>query len=808
MQKNFHALFLTVLFFIGGGIAFGQSDNSNAGGNGGGNSPSSSNNQVVIVDPFATPTPTPKPTPTPTPTEAQLLSTTSLSEIAAASNAALSKVGGVVIKPTVPGQAAKPAPGRPSSAFWYQPDAFKIVKVRGLASLGGTAGSSGQYEPLVPLLSWCQGYWQGPSTLGIKVDTTVPFSAGWGTNVPYDSVMKTIAPDTITYLKDIVVKSTNDLSGSLTDYPYEAGITRYEMWLAKKLQANGNWQMWSWFFDSYCVVNPGGSVIGKLEIVTSDANSTNSGSSIRTFRNSPYLVNSIEDTAFLRSYSTNPAETGAMMLISQPKMLVLLCSKQDDVPAPGGVDPVTQLESSAASVAATNVLPRTYTVTGSSLLPGDSGRMLAPNQSMNDAGITLTNSIAYTNTPVSANWTYSTSKDGSGVWQFKRWQRGEVLAPYSPGALQRAHSWVLKIKKDLLYSPQDKNPKTSLNAGLAAANSSYVLGTASNTSLLPVSGMVVATQKVEAFDTGTIQFGQNFGNGINYASIDDVPMTAALNILPAGRQYPDSVILGVLQERLLDPNNQVMSPVNGGWTTIKVFYWSSAQANALAPYLATDTANAGVPASNIPKQVVFGRNKTDFNPYIDTWIVPLRDVCQSSAQYRVRFFTALPFSPIGNVGTLYSGAGGVPGKIANPSTRADFTVSDMESLLLANANSYIPVNGLSTPASDSMAAQTPAYNSMLQKVGLNSGSSYVGPGSYTAIDPTVVESQLPVGTVVDVASSTALLSGGSFKTLLSPWPKTQWFEVVPAGGAPNWSCTSPDVKVGVDTKNGGSIITQ
>jgi hypothetical protein len=719
---------------------------------------------------------------------------------------------------------AQPAPGRPAERrYWLTPDQIKILKIRGNSMETGDWRKNDNNEAsrrdILPLLPWNRGAWSGnipDEELPEKVRSALKLVKkselyGWGEDIPYDdsyfdrgaaSVIKHAFPSS----------NDGDRAGAISARPYDAGLTRYEMWVGKDGQGSAPF---AWYFHSYNVVTQGGKILGALNLTTADSMFPDN----RSFRDAPYLLDVVEHSEMLRTYSELPTSLAAALpnqsgsilddrltLVSQPKMLVLTSPTYSE-----GLG--SQYKEGSASYErkldelgeqSSFVKPRKYTtdIPGAdpSLPNQDNNRQLAPNVGIHDKGPEVLNPqdltgdagvLPYNATPLAQNWHYDPN---SKKWHFKRWQRSEVLPPND-----RSHRWVLETKEDLLFAPQQTG------AGTVDPTKFQIIKDANSVS--SVANMVVATGQVSSFDTGGFRVGINSQAlpniaGAPYSGIEDIPDTAAINIVPVGGFYPDSAVIVALEYQLKDGKGNPEGP----WQTGKIHYWSSKQNDY---------------DSHTQRRITFQSSGSEFDPYDDAWIFPIKDISHTSADYRIRVFMALPVdstdNDLINLSSSISPSALLPAPstsgVASTYNATSFSTSALTDLLKRNAQ--YPLN----PATLQLSSEADAINQTL----LDSDAGYkqalsrvdlANSAAYTQATSNVASvRQVPTAEVSSVLQS-AVFAGAS-KTLnnealsatLNPFGKTTWFAYEFARPL-TWTVAVPNVNVGIDASSSGVIITE
>lgn len=718
--------------------------------------------------------------------------------------------------------------GRPTGErYWYTPDDVRVLKIRGdqenlLTSIGTSR------KPL-PIFSWnlktfypddskwpdfskrnLQGHNRRGSRAGADMGsfnlqrggwTSVAEFEGWGIRLPYEAVSlsSTVGDRMVTEL-------SREVRGSRQDTPFDAGLTRYELWVAKNASTTvdqqgrrGGWDQKAWFFDAYNIVNQSGEVVGSLKVTTTDPlNST-----ARAVRNSPYLVEATEEPIINRTFTASQ-NGGKVSLNELPKMLVLT--------SPGGKDPANYQWSSSGYGSALSMhsgwetgSPRRLTIEQRTYLPDDALPLVGSGILGNDFGtptkLAPNSNIEETGTEISKFW----GKDSSNVWSFRRWQRAEDLFPYARlgkgGQKMAYHKWILETKSDVLYAPnQAGNANSVVLSGKSAPNPDEL-------SKLPA--MVVATADVQGFDTGgfRVGLGGQLKNGTRavFADPDDITDQDVIAVLPVGRFYPDSRIYVAIQYLLLKEDG---SP-DGTWAdakTARLFYWTSEGGG-------NDTSLTNLSLSYdpnfFPRKIVFGEGKPGFDPYRDAWMVSVRDLAHTSAIYRLRIFMGIPFKPVAPGTIRPSGNGnGLPGTVAN--FNGTFGADHMAKVL--NANHQMPSTPTTSSAfAEAMDSQKSEFKTLLTSLGLDAGKFHT-PSSVTTVDSSEIE-KVVLDTTQETGGSGTVPSGASrvkapFKDANGNWV-TQWFEYT--GGNQDqfsWQVNVPQIQVGVDSEEAGTIITE
>jgi hypothetical protein len=720
--------------------------------------------------------------------------------------------------------------GRPAGErYWYTPDFVRIFKIRGGGDDNFRTGAEGTRRETLPLLSWNLKSWNEQwntglsdfsadalskhsrrgslrgTSLGVRLDggwSNVPEFEGWGTGIPYLGISKGTL-DKLT--KDDVIRDTGvrDTTGTLRDKPFDGGITRYELWVGKKAsttldqQGNpGGWGQTAWFFDSYNVVNQAGQVLGTLRTETSDSQSP----STRAFRNSPYLVEATETPLINRTFTASQ-DGGKVQLRELPKMLVLLA------PAANQRQDYSfgRYQSGSAEGGRSRVdTPRKYgrdagAGTGGTVMQNDQGNMLAPNSNVDEkAGEAGQSGIAL-------HWE-KTRLNGKDAWTFRKWQRAENLfRPNNPrGAAW--HKWVLETKSDALYAPSGRDGNAIV--------------TPREEDLKELPEMVVGMADVQGFDTGGFAVAGggrlSAANAVVYGDPDDITDGDIVSVLPIGRFYPTSAVYVAVEYRLLDRDGNPEGVSNPrDWSTAKtaaLFYWNS---DGSAPKVVQDTALAEQSIdkrdpSLTPRRIRFASSGT-FDPYTDAWLVSVRDLAHTSAEYRLRIFMGLPFKPI-NAGSLMPARQGVGQPGAVTSLNREFNADQMAGILRANQAAAISYTPGANPMEESFAFQDPAYQGICREAGIRAaGFSLVG--TVDDVSPEVVEKI--VGAAERGVRNKAGIQGGAEKWT-NPWFTgsstdfpVQWFEYSNSqNGVKSWKVQVPDVAIGVDDEAAGVIITE
>lgn len=713
--------------------------------------------------------------------------------------------------------------GRPSGErYWYTPDFVRIFKIRGDGVANTREGAGGSRREVLPILSWNLKSWnEGRNTglrdftkdtlqghprrgisrgtsLGVRVQggwSNVPEFEGWGTQIPYRGLDGGLASrlEADKVLQDLGEKST---AGNLTDKPFDGGITRYEMWLGKKAsttrdqQGNiGGWGQVAWFFDSYNVVNQAGQVLGTLRTETSDSQDPTS----RAVRNSPYLVEATEAPLISRTFTAS-AGGGAVQLRELPKMLTLL--------SPWADNRGDYLFSGSGSGGAAGggeggrtYKNRTYgkdPALAFSVFGVDEKQPLAPNFSIEE-GVEEVSKF-WGKVPVT---TRLGTKNG---WAFRRWQRAENLFKAGPNSASNPawHRWVLETKADALYAPADEG------------NNSIAIPKAED--LGPLPEMVIGEADVQGFDTGGFVLGMGGGteSGKIYSDPDDISDRDIVTILPIGRFYPKSAIYIALEYRLLASPGR---PDGGNdWSKAKtaaLFYWNS---DGQGGQVIRDADLVKQSINNTdgltPRRVRFAGDSNSFDPYNDAWIVSLRDISHTSAQYRLRVFMALPFKPINSGQLIPSGTGSVPG--ANPrSLNRTFDANLMGEVLLANMRTPVTYGSGGNPITEALSLHPATYGRICTEARVKWSQL----ASVKPVDARVVE-----GVVSGASTDTRKKAGialNDAEKWKNPWTtrsstdfSVQWFEYGNGNGVMSWVVDVPDINVGVDAEAGGVIITE
>jgi hypothetical protein len=722
---------------------------------------------------------------------------------------------------------AQPAPGRPSERrYWMTPDKIKIFKIRGNSMEGSDLRTNDSNKDsrrdILPLLPWNRGSWTGAIDPKFKLPPAVEKALGrvpksevygWGEEVPYDQ----------SYFDqgaafEIPLEGASMLGGSVRTRPFDAGLTRYEMWVGKDGQRSTRGSApFAWYFHSYNVVTQGGQVLGMIDIDTADTLYPEG----RSFRDAPYLVDVVEDSSIMRTYSESPTflsapgtpsnasvMTNSLSLVSQPKMLVLTSPNYegtfDDSVKEGSASYNRKLDEATENTR--QAPPRKYSVTQSpnGVMGSDIGSLLAPNKGIHDAGPEISKDGAlptYGETPLAQNWHFDS---GTKKWHFKRWQRSELLDPS-----KASHRWVLETKEDLLFAPQQLDDQTQ-------DPTKFKIVDEESGNVSSVANMVVAKAQVLSFDTGGFRMAKTTDALTSFDGVENISDKAAINILPVGGFYPDSSVIVALEYLLLNADGTASA---GGWQTGKIHYWSSKSDESKGAY--------------DQRSIKFQPSSGQFDPYEDAWIFPIKDVSHTSAQYRLRVFMSLPIassptslvsmeevpgqSPKGPLPlTLSTGGANRPGGNYEPSS---FEIGDMQSLLKRNSDH--PTDPSSMSPEDSKAAISRSiresdalgtnYSAYLEALGV--GGELLSPGKYTGVGQVV---RVDPGTVRSVVTSAVFASGGrklisdeALAQVLYPYGDggTSWFEYR-LENSPAWTVKVPSVNIGVDEDASGVIITE
>lgn len=721
--------------------------------------------------------------------------------------------------------------GRPVGArYWYTPDFVRVYKIRGGGGNNFRQGAEASRREVLPLLSWNLKSWNESAntgledftavslsknprrgselrgvTLGVRLNggwSNVPEFEGWGKDIPYRGLSEGL---TSRLLADDVMRDTGirDISGTLTDKPFDGGITRYELWLGKKAsttrdqQGNiGGWGHVAWFFDSYNVVNQAGQVLGTLRTETADSENQ----AVRAFRNSPYLVEANETPLINRTFTASQ-EGGKVQLRELPKMLVLLS------PSAANRQDYSQMAvqtGGAAGAQTRKTGRRTYgpldpaVGAAGSVMKSDRDNPLAPNSSVDEktAGEGQESGI-------STHWekTRVGSKDG---WTFRRWQRAENL--FTTDARNPAwHKWVLETKSDLLYAP-------------AGEGGNSITIKAENLESLPQ--MIVGQADVQAFDTGGFVVGAGgalASNAAVFGDPDDITDSDIITVLPIGRFYPRSAVYVAVEYRLLDENGNPEGGTAGSpndWSRAKtaaLFYWNSD--GGVQVVKDTVLSQQSVEAGNdslTPRRVKFVGSGT-FDPYSDAWVVSVRDLAHTSAQYRLRIFMGLPFKPINSGPIMPAGQGaGRPGTMT--SINQSFNSDHLAGILLANQKQPIRYSSTKTPNVESFEFHDPLYQTLCRRAGLGNPDSFTPLSAVQRVSADVVEK---VVTGADKGMRTRAGLANSSDKWRNPWYSgnstdfaVEWFEFSNGNGAKTWTVNVPEVWIGVDDEAAGVIITE
>lgn len=687
------------------------------------------------------------------------------------------KNGGPLIGIPASAPAGRPSMGSDGSSpsgrrYWFRPDAVKILKVRGDSGETTTLRENDQGQKtgrkVLPLLPW-----SNPKS---------PELAGWGPVHPYEDVGYAKESN---YMYSVLGETISNRSGVVTR-PFDAGLTRYEMWVKKAARPESGWKDDAWFFNSYNVVSQGGGVLGQIDITTPDSllGSNRNGSATRTFRDAPYLLDVTENSGVMRAYAPSIRQdasvlTNSVSLVSQPKMLVLLSPDSSHLAKSD-----FEVREGSASInrvtRESQLAPRSYTIPPApgSPLPPDIGRQLSPNKNINDAGPNKettgegTLSQNYKTTPLAKNWHYDNSKK---TWHFRQWQRGEFLPENQP------HTWILETKEDLLYAPQ------TTSQAVVDPNRITILDP-QTTPVTDIPSTIVASGRVNAFDTGGFRLAVNDAmkksqwgtSGRVFDGIEGIPDFAAMNLAPVGYFYPDSRIIVALEYVLLKKVGGSLVE-DGGWKTGKIHYWNSAEQPG-------DAFTA--------KEVTFNTNPSNFDPYSDGWIFPIKDVSHTSAKYRLRVFMALPFTSVSRSG------GPLPSSfeenIASTFRGDNFGINEMVKLL--DVNSKNPVR---LAENDPMSFNG-AYREALSRIGL-SGVYGEPQTSVRVVSPDEVERVVSGVTFAGAGKSLSVSDIGDIRAPFGN-PGTTWFEFVMPEA--DWTVDVPEITVGLDPEEAGVIITE
>lgn len=682
-------------------------------------------------------------------------------------------------KGPLPGVPASASNGRPSMGsegksamgrrYWSTPDEVRILKVRGDSGEATTLRENQDGKltgrKVLPLMSW--GNRRSPEL------------AGWGPVHPYE------APEfaqEANYMYSILSKDRTANRSGVTSRPFDAGLTRYEMWVKKAGRPKAGWLNDAWFFNSYNVVSQGGDVLGEIKISTPDS----LFDSTRTFRDAPYLIDATEKSGIMRAYSPSfnkdaSVLTNSVSLVSQPKMLVLISPDISELSK-------NDYEAMSGSASANRVMreqrlrPKTYKVSPApnSPLPPDLDRQLAPNVNINDAGPTEETAGAgsmsqnYKSTPLAKNWQYDSSNK---TWHFRQWQRGEFLADNVP------HTWILETKEDLLYAPQ------TTSSAIVDPNRITIVDP-QTTAVTDIPSTVVATGQVNAFDTGGFRLAINdvmktseWGTENKvFNGIEGIPDYAAMNVAPVGYFYPDSRIIVALEYVLLKKVGNTLQE-DGDWKTGKIHYWNSSNDS---------------PDPLVAKEVTFDPAGGAFDPYVHGWIFPTKDVSHTSAKYRLRVFMALPFKPVAlSSGKLPTGFESGE-KVASTFSSREFGLNQMVQLLDANSKSPAIL-----AKNDPMQTNVP-YREALDRVSL-SGVYGIPQNRVSPVSANEVER---IVSGVTFSGSNNTLSVANIGEVKSPFgaDETSWFEFVFDDA--KWTVDVPEINVGLGPEGAGVIITE
>lgn len=728
--------------------------------------------------------------------------------------------------------------GRPAGErYWYTPDFVRIFKIRGDGASNFRTGADGTRRETLPLLSWNLKSWnEGWNTgltdftadalskhprrgltkgqgLGVKVDggwSNVPEFEGWGTDIPYLGLQGSDGQLLVRLYMDEVIKDTGvrEVSGTLRDKPFDGGITRYELWVGKKAsttrdqQGNlGGWGQTAWFFDSYNVVNQAGEVLGTLKTETADSQNPTA----RAFRNSPYLVEATETPLINRTFTASQ-EGGKVQLRELPKMLVLLAP---DARQRSDYNFALNQSGSAQGGRSRLDKPRKYFndpvfASGGTVMQGDAGNMLAPNFNVDEKiGENGAGGIAL-------HWG-KTRINNKDAWTFRKWQRAENLFKRNDPNAAAWHRWVLETKSDALYAPSGQS------------GNAIVTPRAEDLHSLPE--MVIGKADVQGFDTGgfAIAGGGRLAAGgpVVYADPDDITDEDILTVLPIGRFYPTSAIYIAVEYRLLDANGNPEGVSNpNDWSTAKtaaLFYWNSDGGTKVVQDTALGEQSIDKRDPSLtPRRVKFTGGASGFDPYTDAWLISVRDLAHTSAEYRLRIFMGLPFKPIAD-GTSLSGplmpggqGLGIPGAVT--SLGRSFNADHLAAILRANALAPTSYSGANAKE-ESFNFHDPVYRAICGRVGITSGDAFAIVNSVARVSPEVVEKI--VGAADRGVRNKAGVTGGA-ENWKNPWAtgsstdfNLEWFEYSNGGnGARTWKVQVPDVEIGVDDEAAGVIITE
>jgi len=732
--------------------------------------------------------------------------------------------------------------GRPTGErYWYTPDLIMLLKVRGdetdnmTSNVGGGTNGITRRE-LLPIFTWNlktfppSEEWpnytrnalqnhdrRGTGLYGMKGKnmgnwdnargqwTLVPEFEGWGVSVPHVGE---------TANRMVTVLDNKNLYGTKVDVPFDAGLTRYELWVGKKASTTkdqqgqvGGWGQNAWFFDSYNVVNQNGKVLGSLKSTTSDSLLSSS----RAVRNSPYILEATETPLVRRTFSQD-ATGGSAKLSEIPKMLVLT---SPDGKGPLGADYYSWnrkgIGSANSGAGGRATIPhRLYEKdagTGPQFaMNSDLGNTLAPNKNIEELA------------PDISKWW----SKGATSWTFRRWQRAEDLlkSVHTAGGGKAFHRWILETKSDLLYAPNE-----------AGNNNSVVISgqTAPDPETLRrLPEMVVGVTDVQGFDTGGFRVARGgtvlTGAGV-WTDPDQITDNDGITVLPVGRFYPDSRIFVVVQYTLLDADGN--PEIGGDWSkakTARVFYWSSADPSQIdngpgGPGGVWSSVSSSPDDSMKPRRIKFGGGST-FDPSVDSWTVSIRDLAHTSAQYRIRVFMALPFQALEPNGPIAPGGLASPGERpgANPVDGRMFDGEDMARVLAGNHFQPRWYEG-SNAIAESLGHQPPAYYSMVES-GVNMPAGGGKGWKFDAVsdngqsvryisNPQMIsniirenrsEGNYPPSLEKDVQNADDL------KNIFGTG-KTAWFEYL-ADQMITWKIDAPQIEVGVDEEAAGTIITE
>jgi hypothetical protein len=610
---------------------------------------------------------------------------------------------------------------------------------------------------------------------------------------------------------------STSLQGSKSDTPFDAGLTRYELWVGKKASTTrdqqgraGGWAQPAWFFDAYNVVNQAGRVLGEVRITTADSKLGQT----RAFRNSPYIVEATETPLVRRTFTKSQDQGGSVRLSALPKMLVL------HSPDGNGADGLrnytwgsTAFGSALSTVGgagrvSTNTF-RAYRPDAARLnqfgMGNDNGRSLAPNKHLEELMPVL-----------ATNW-----HNAGANWVFRSWQRAEDLlgSVKADRGGKAFHRWILETKSDLLYAPNQR-----LNPDAVTLESSTVPATPEQLDgLTELPKMVVGLGDIQGFDTGGFRIlrGGNANPGQRWTDPDSITDSDGIAILPIGRFYPESAIVVAVQYSLLNADGTPQEPNPNRWKTAKLFYWNSSNPGQVdpgpgGPGGVWQDISISQEDSMKPRRIQFGGAGATFDPYTDAWIISIRDLAHTSAVYKIRVFMALPFkhtNPIRPNGGTRPASLAANGVGALPANASSFGPLDMAKVLAGN-HLHPTFHSGASAVSESLAHQPGAFRNIVSG-GLAGGSAW--------------RVENPSGSQADVAyideANDRILTRiiqdsqgeGSFPAALRGLTdvriqqllggETAWFEYLKDANM-SWTVDAPQIDVGLDESAAGTIITE